>query len=218
MMSPPWLPAILAALMLVVTAVSAVRLGATQLPAGWLSAVRPDGPHPSPRCSDGADTDIAYLLMGVAMAGILVPRFRTLPSHAWEATFGVLTVWSAWRLFADTRVNGLRALASVHRAAHLLHCAATVYMLAAPTMTDDICRGGAESNSMAVQSFRLPTLALAFVLVCYGAWDVFTQLPGRHYGFQNISAGAVSARSAAPRIVCRVTMTVSMAVMLLIMR
>ncbi|WP_408528985.1 DUF5134 domain-containing protein [Paraburkholderia fungorum] len=203
--------------MLVITAVSAIRLGAAQLPASWLSAVKPDGPCSSPRCSDGADTDIAYLLMGVAMAGMLTPSVTTLPSHAWEAIFGLLTVWFAWRLLADTKVNGLRSLASVHRAAHMLHCAATVYMFAALTMTDDICRGGAESSSM-VQSLKPPTLALAFVLVCCSAWDVLAQLADRHHSRRNISVGAASARSTAPTVACRVAMNVSMAVMLLVMR
>ncbi len=217
MMSPPWLLGILTALMLVVTAVSAIRLGAAKLPANCLSAVKPDGPCSSSRCSDGADTDIAYLLMGVAMAGMLAPSIRTLPSHAWEVIFGLLTMWFAWRLLADTRVNGLRSLASVHRAAHILHCAATVYMFAALTMTDDICRGGAESSSM-VQSLKLPTLTLAFVLVCYGAWDLLAQLAGRHYSRGNISVGAASARNTAPTVTCRIAMNVSMAVMLLIIR
>ncbi|WP_082855246.1 DUF5134 domain-containing protein [Paraburkholderia phytofirmans] len=217
MMPPPWLLGILTALMLVVTAVSTIRLGAAKLPANWLSAVKPGGPCSSSRCSDGADTDIAYLLMGVAMTGMLAPSIRTLPSHAWEAIFGLLTVWFAWRFLADTRVNGLRSLASVHRAAHMLHCAAAVYMFAALTMTDDICRGGAESSST-VQPFKLPTLALAFILVCCGAWDILAQLPGRHYSLRKISVGATSARSTAPTVACRVAMNVNMAVMLLIMR
>jgi hypothetical protein len=217
MMSPPWLQAILAALMLVVTAVSAIRLGATQLPASWLHAVKPGKPRSSLRCSDGADTDIAYLLMGAAMAGMLAPSIRALPSHTWEVIFGVLTVWFAWRLLADTRVGGLWSLASVHRAAHLLHCAATVYMFAAPTMTDDICRGGAENTSM-MQSLKLPTFVLALILVCYGAWDVRAHLPGHLYRLRNISVGVAAARSIAPMAACRVAMNVSMPVMLLIMR
>ncbi|NPT46511.1 DUF5134 domain-containing protein [Paraburkholderia sp. 1N] len=217
MMSPPWLLGILTAVMLVITAVSAIRLGAAQLPASWFSAVKPDGSCSSSRCSNGADTDLAYLLMGVAMAGMLAPSMRTLPSHAWEAIFGLLTMWFAWRLLADTWVNGRRSLASVYRAAHVLHCAAMVYMFAALTMTDDICRGGARSSSI-VRSFKLPTLALAFVLVCYGAWDVLAQLADRHDSRRNISLGAASARSTVPTVACRVAMTVSMAVMLLIIR
>jgi hypothetical protein len=217
MMSPPWLPAILAALMLIVAAVSAIHLGATQLPASWLPAVKQVRPRSSLHCSDGADTDIAYMLMSAAMAGMLAPSTRTLPSHTWEVIFGVLTVWFAWRLLADTRVGGLWSLASVHRAAHLLHCAATVYMFAAPTMTDDICRGGAENTSM-MQSPKLPTLMVAFILVCYAAWDLRAHLSGHLYRLRNISVGIAAVRSTVPMAACRVAMNVSMPVMLLVMR
>jgi Domain of unknown function (DUF5134) len=66
--------------------------------------------------------------MCIAMAGMLAPCVKTLPPPAWEAIFGLLTAWFAWRLVGDTKVNSLRSLVSGHRAAHLFHCAAMVYM------------------------------------------------------------------------------------------
>ena len=65
-MSPAWLLDILAALMLVVAAVSATRLATARLPANRLSAAEPTGSRSSPRGSGGADTDIAHLLMCIA--------------------------------------------------------------------------------------------------------------------------------------------------------
>ena len=90
MMSPAWLLDILAALMLVVAAVSATCLATARLPASRLSAAEPTGSRSSPRGSGGADTDIAHLLMCIAMAGMLAPSVKTLPPHAWEAIFGLL--------------------------------------------------------------------------------------------------------------------------------
>jgi hypothetical protein len=36
------------------------------------------------------DLDISHVVMGVAMAGLLVPRLGVLPDGTWEAVFGVL--------------------------------------------------------------------------------------------------------------------------------
>jgi hypothetical protein len=217
-MSPVWLLDILAALMLVVAAVSATRLGTAWLPANRLSAAEPTGSRSSPRGSDRADTDIAHLLMGIAMAGMLAPSVKTLPPHVWEAIFGLLTACFAWRLVGDTRLNGLRSLVSGHRTAHLLHCAAMVYMLA-PLTTSDGMDMTAMCGGMA-QSLKYPALALAFafVLVCYGGWDVLGQLPGRPYSLGRApSAGAAPAGATAPTVACRIAMGVTMAFMLLIM-
>jgi hypothetical protein len=130
-MLPAWLLDILVAVILVVAAVSAIRLATVWLPANRLSAAEPTGFRSSPRASRGADADIAHLLMGIAMAGMLAPGVKTLPPHAWEVIFGLLTAWFTWRLVDDTRVNALRSPVSGHRAPHLFHCAAMVYMTAA---------------------------------------------------------------------------------------
>ena len=238
MMSPAWLLDILTGLMLVVAAVSATRLATVRLPANRLSPAEPIGSRYSPRGSAGADTDIAHLLMGIAMAEMLVASVTTLPPHAWEAIFGLLSAWFAWRLVGDTKVNGLQSLVSGHRAAHLFHCAAMVYMFAALTTSDGMdmtCMG----SSMAL-SPKYPALALAFafVLVCYSVWDL-GQLSGRRYRFGVASsAGAAPAGDTAPTagaavptatapahalqlspattVACRIVMGVTMAFMLLI--
>jgi hypothetical protein len=217
MMSPAWLLDILAALMLVVAAVSATRLATARLPANRLSAAEPTGSRSSPRGSGGADTDIAHLLMCIAMAGMLAPSVKTLPPHAWEAIFGLLTAWFAWRLVGDTKVNGLRSLVSGHRAAHLFHCAAMVYMFAALTTSDGMDMTGMGSGM--ARSLKYPALALAFafVLVCYSVWDLLGQLSGRRYSLGVApSAGAAPAGDTAPTVACRIAMGVTMAFMLLI--
>jgi len=218
MMSPAWLLDILTALMLVVSAVSAARLATARLPTNRLSAAAATGSRSSARGSDGADTDIAHLLMGIAMAGMLAASVKTLPPHAWEAIFGLLTVWFAWRLVGDTKANGLRSLVSGNRAAHLLHCAAMVYMLAALTTSDgmDIC--AADGDIAGSPRYTAPARAFAFVLVCYSVWDLVGQLSGRRSSIGVApSTGAAPAGDTAPTVACRIAMGVTMAFMLLIM-
>lgn len=215
MMSPAWLLDILAALMLVVAAVSGTRLATAGLPTSRLSVAEPAGSRSSANGSGGADTDIAHLLMGIAMAGMLAPSVKTLPPYAWEAIFGLLTAWFAWRLVGDTKVNGLRSLVSEHRAVHLFHCAVMVYMFVALTTSDDRCMTGSGSGMALLLEYPL-ALAFAFVLVCYSVWDLVGQLSGRRYSLRGApSAGAAPAGDTAPTASCRFVMGVTMAFMLL---
>ena len=199
---PAGLPDILAVLMLVAAAVSAANLAAALSPASWLSTAEPAGARSLPRSSRGADIDIAYLLMGIAMAGMLAPNVSTLPSPAWEIVFGLLTAWFAWHLADRAKRDSPWSLVSGHGAAHLFHCAAMVYMyavLAAP----GICtiRGG-----------KFPTLAQVFglVLACYSVRDLMGQLPGRRH-----DRGAAPVDGGTPTTVCRIFMGVTTASMLL---
>src|SRR5580698_5552788 len=105
-MTPAWIFDLLGALMLVVAAVSAARLAAAR---------------PWQHGSVIVDTDIAHLLMAVAMAGMLVSSLRTLPSTVWEVVFGVLIAWYGVRVVRDAQANGVRALAGGHCAPHLVH-------------------------------------------------------------------------------------------------
>jgi hypothetical protein len=133
-MPPAWLLDSFAALMLVIAAVGTTRLAAARLASAHsLSVAEPTGSRPWPHGSSGADNDVAHLLMGIAMVGMLAASVTTLPSRAWEATFSVLTAWFAWRIARDARVNGIRSLASGHSAVHVLHCGAMLYLFAAIT-------------------------------------------------------------------------------------
>jgi hypothetical protein len=222
MMSPAWLLDILAALMLVVAAVSATRLATAWLPANRLPAAEPTGSRSSPRGSGGADTDIAHLLMGIAMAGMLAPSAKALPPHAWEVIFGLLTAWFAWRLVGDTKLNGLRSLVSGHRAAHLFHCAAMVYMLVPLTTLDGMDTTGMDMTAMCsgmARSLKYPVLALAFafVLVCYNGWDVFGQLSGQRYSLGVAPSAGTAPAGDTATVACHIAMGVTMAFMLLIM-
>ena len=75
-MTPAWILDIFAALMLMVAAISAARLVEAR---------------PWQRGSGLLDTDVAHLLMGIAMAGMLATRLTTLSNAAWVVIFAVLT-------------------------------------------------------------------------------------------------------------------------------
>ena len=170
-MIPSWILDIFAAVMLVVAAVSAARLVAAR---SWQRGARR---------AALADIDIAHLLMGIAMAGMLVPALQTLPDGAWEAIFGVMTAWFAYRVVGDARASGVRALAGGHCAPHLIHAGAMLYMFVAVSAPSAAGSGGMGGGGMSgMGTLELPFLALLFALalVGYSIWDLDQVLRPRH--------------------------------------
>src|ERR1700722_5327276 len=171
--------------MLVVAAVSAARVVAAR---PWRSGAV-------------VDTDVAHLLMAIAMAGMLAPALAPLPDVAWVVAFALFPPGSASRVLEDARRSGIRALAGGHCAPHLVHSGAMLYMFlavspaAARTGGMSGMPGGTVTASMALSH---PTLAFAFafILVGYAIWDL-DQLSGRRYatgaGVSLAGAGAVGA-------------------------
>ena len=187
-MTPNWILDTFAALMLVVAAVSAARLVVAR---------------PWQRGSVLLDTDVAHLLMGIAMAGMLTASLTTLSNTAWVLIFAVLTAWFAVRVAVDARANGARALAGGHCAPHLVHSAAMVYMFAAIGSAaggSGMSGMGGASGASAMQSLRYPTLAFVFalILIGYSIWDI-DQLSGRRYSTApaRVSLARVPAMAAA---------------------
>jgi Domain of unknown function (DUF5134) len=226
-MTPAWLLDLVAAVMLTVAAVSAARL----------AAARPWRP--------GAvviDTDVAHLLMAIAMAGMLTPGLTTLPDAAWEVIFGLMTVWFAARVLTDARASGVRSLAGGHCAPHLVHSAAMLYMFLALTAPATGLSGmsgmGAVPAGSGAMALRVPTLAFVFalILVGYSVWDL-DQLSGRRYalaaarvplgGTAAVAVASPGPAPVAPRagglllspgvtVGCRITMGIAMVFMLVI--
>ena len=116
MNGPGWLSGIFAALMLTVAAYCAGRLVMARL---W-------------RRPTELDTDAAHIVMGVAMAGMLVSGLRTLPATLWAGVFAAGAAWfggqalrTRTRARRDTPASPWRCL---HATPHLVECAAMVYM------------------------------------------------------------------------------------------
>jgi hypothetical protein len=115
MSTPAWILEIFGAVMILVAEVSAGQL---MIARAWTR-----------RSGTNADIAVSHLLMGIAMAGILVPGLRTLPNAAWEVVFAVMTAWFVWCLWRESRRPA--AVARGRHAPHLVHSAAMLYLLAA---------------------------------------------------------------------------------------
>lgn len=186
-MTPAWIFDLLAAFMVVVAAVSAVRL----------VAARPWRPG-----SVIIDTDIAHLLMAIAMAGVLASGLSTLPESVWEVIFGMMIAWFGFRVVLDARANGVRALAGGHCAPHLAHSGAMLYMFLGMTTAAGGMAGRAGMPAGTASSTLMlsdPALAFAFalVLIGYGVWDL-DQLSGRRYGLASARVSLAEARAGVP--------------------
>jgi hypothetical protein len=184
-MTPAWIFDLLAALMLAVAAVSAVRL----------VVARPWRPG-----SVIIDTDIAHLLMAIAMAGVLASSLSTAPTVAWEVIFGLMIAWYAYRVVLDARANGVRALAGGHCAPHLVHSGAMLYMFLATTSSAGAMAGMAMSaGSSSMLMLSDPTLAFVFalILIGYSVWDL-DRLSGRRYGLASARVSLAEVRAGAP--------------------
>lgn len=158
MTTPTWILAIFAVIMLAVAAISATRL-----------VVARAGRRPG--ADTDADIDVAHLLMGIAMAGMLLASLQTLPNAAWAVIFAVMTAWFGWCVYRESRAQGTRVLADGHHAPHLVHSAAMLYMFVAITGP---ARGGSGMAGMggsagsAMGTLRLPLIALVFALLLAG--------------------------------------------------
>jgi Domain of unknown function (DUF5134) len=185
-MTPTWIFDVLAVLTLVVAAVSAARLVAAR---------------PWRRGSVIIDTDVAHLLMAIAMAGVLTPSLSTLPDGAWEVIFGLMIVWFGFRVVTDARANGVRALAGGHCAPHLVHSGAMLYMFLGMTSSSGPMAGmpGMTAGSSSMLMLSDPTLAFVFaaVLIGYGIWDL-DQISGRRYSLSTAPVALVGVRARVP--------------------
>jgi Domain of unknown function (DUF5134) len=117
---PDWLDDSFAAVMLVVAGYSAARLVVAR------RSARPS--HP--------DVDVAHVLMGVAMAGMLTASLNPVPTGFWELVFGGLGIWFVWRCVEFVRVHGVEGRDEdhvhhlSHYLTHLVMVGAMLYMYA----------------------------------------------------------------------------------------
>jgi hypothetical protein len=134
---PSWLAWIFASVMIAIAVYCLTRL---------LASWRQHRPTDRP-------VDLAHVLMGVAMAGMLVARLQVFWVGGWEVVFGIGAVWFAGLTIGEHRGQAPR---SGHHLQHVLACGAMLYMF--------LAQAGAA---------HLPTLALAlaFALFGYVVWN-----------------------------------------------
>lgn len=168
---PSWLGHTLAVVMIVTALYCAVRLAVPRL---WN--------RPSEH-----DVDAVHLLMGMAMAGMLVPGLDFLAVPVWEAVFAAAALWFAIRIPWEIRSAGAalrgRSISAVlmHHVPHLVACCAMLDMYFAPGAAaasgsgsssggmSGMAMSGATSTATSTAAARYPTvaLALAVFLVIY---------------------------------------------------
>jgi hypothetical protein len=217
---PGWLSCCFAAVMLTVAVYCAGRL----LAARWW------------RRPTELDTDGAHVVMGVAMAGMLVSGLRTLPAGMWAGVFAAGAAWFGWlTLKARRAATATSPWRCLHAAPHLVECAAMVYMfLLLPTSASASASAAAAvkgaaagMNAMTVSpnesrlSF-LPLL-LALFLLGYVVWlgDRLTgPAPAPASGaFSGVAGYGQSPQKLAPRcaVLCKIAMGITMGYMLVLM-
>ena len=115
MSGPGWLSGIFAALMLTVATYCTGRLVAAR---AW-------------RRPTELDTDSAHVVMGVAMAGMLVSGLRAFPSSLWEGVFAAGAGWFGYQALRSRRGAPGTPWRCLQPAPHLVECAAMLYVLLA---------------------------------------------------------------------------------------
>jgi uncharacterized protein DUF5134 len=203
MAAPIWLTAVFAAVMLTVAVYCAGRLAAARR---W-------------RRPTEVDTDTGHVLMGLAMAGLLVARLRLLPSATWEVVFAVGAAWFAWQLHRSRRRDETSPWRCLHPAPHLAECTAMVYMfLALPPSLAGRAPGLA---AMSGSGSRFSVLALLLAVFMFGyVVRVADRLPRRApAAAATAPAAAPGSAALAPRCaaLCKIAMGLTMGYMLVLM-
>jgi hypothetical protein len=214
MSTPAWIPGIFGAVMLLVAEVSAGQLVVAH---AWTH-----------RGGAGSDVTVSRLLMGIAMAGILVHGLSTLPNAAWEVAFAIMTAWFAWRLWRENRGRAAASVAHGHDAPHLVRSAAMLYLFAAIAGPSAAGPGGmsgmAWGSAGGMPTLHAPILGLIFalLLIAFTVHDLDRQAGS---ALATAAAGPVPAAYTAERLLlspavvkgCQVTIGVTLAFILIIM-
>lgn len=180
MAGPSWIAAAFAAIMIVTACYCAGRLAVAR---SWQRATE-------------VDADVLHTVMGVAMAGMLLPRLSPLPAGLWEALFGVAAGWFGWQVArrgigpqsAGVPSAGVRSVAgqgtavrgggplegtgagdwrSAHPVPHLVECAAMIYMFAAVPGPGPGAMAGMERPAGSVLALAV---VLALFMIGYVLW------------------------------------------------
>ena len=213
---PAWLTGIFAAAMLAVAVYCTGRLVASRR---W-------------RRPTELDTDGAHVVMGMAMAGMLVSGLRTLPSAIWEVVFAAGAIWFGYRMLQARRGAQPSPWRSSHPLPHLVECGAMAFMfLILPASA-----AAGTSMTMTATETRLSflTLPLALFLFGYVVWladrvtlrapalatapastgsGIGSGGPGSHPG-PGPARPYLAPRCAA---ICKITMGITMGYMLILM-
>jgi len=213
---PGWLSGTFAALMLTVAAYCTGRLVASRR---W-------------RRPTELDTDGAHVLMGVAMAGMLVAGLRTLPAVAWDGVFAAGTAWFGGQALRARGGASSTPWRCLRPAPHLVECAAMLYMFLvfpAPAAVKSVTGGAMGGMGASAAESRFSLLALLLALFMLG-WvvrlgdqlTVRVPAPAASLGIPAAvpaSPGGCGRTGLAPRCaaLCKIAMAITMGYTLILM-
>jgi len=149
---PVWLTGIFAAMMVTVAAYCTGRLVTAR---GW-------------RRPTEVDADAGHVLMGVAMAGMLVTGLRVMPAGIWEAVFAAGAAWFGWQMLRTRLGAPTSPWRCPHPAPHLVECAAMLYMFMPPSIAGRGAAPGMAAMSASATESRFSFLALLMALFMFG--------------------------------------------------
>lgn len=158
--APAWITWVFTALVLLLALFSAARLVVPRLR----------------RQHAAADVDIVHVLMGIAMAGMLMPRLSVLPGGLWLAVFAAGMAWFTWHALGARRKDQAGA-ARGHPASHAVECVAMVYMLLAAgplgSARQEAMPGmGTSASPGATLSNPVPALLLCVLMFGSALWTI----------------------------------------------
>ena len=182
------------------------------------------------------DTDGAHVVMGVAMAGMLVSGLRTLPSTIWEAVFAAGAAWFGYRMLRARRGARPSPWRTSHPLPHLVECGAMAFMfliLPAAAPAEGTASGMSMTMTATESRFSFLTLPLAVFLFGYVVWlgdrvalhvpalaaATGDARPATGPGSSSGSGSAATRYYLAPRcaVICKITMGITMGYMLILM-
>jgi hypothetical protein len=155
---PSWLAGTFAAITILTAAYSAGRLAFSRLRG---------------RATE-RDADALHTVMGVAMAGMLVPWLHLAPGSAWAAVFGAGAAWFGWHALRTRSPPSPRLSPCRYPVPHLVECAAMIYMLLPglhpPPGGSRMAMPGMGAASSSQQGFPALAVILALFMLGYIVW------------------------------------------------
>ena len=165
MSGPAWLNDSFAVVMAVVAVYSAGRLGAAK---AWSRPTH-------------VDIDLSHVLMGTAMAGMLVAEINPIPAGVWEVVFALLAAYFVVRCYRFIGEHGVEGEDEdhvhhlSHYLTHLVMAGSMLYMYRAAVPAP----GGSPRAGMAMgpatgttADFVLLPLGFLLVLFASGVWEL----------------------------------------------
>jgi hypothetical protein len=113
------------------------------------------------------DADALHAVMGVAMAGMLVPGLHLMPRSVWAAAFGTGAAWFGWQAVRTRGPVPPGVCRCRYPVPHLVECVAMIYMLL-PVRHPPSGGPGMAMPGMSAGSPGFPALAVVLALFMFG--------------------------------------------------